>query len=597
MLVREYTEEGVKFSLRLDSETEFTPIIDWHDSDGAFYFSSLQSLVDNGCGEKDEYSYFIPFVALYELDMIEREMLDLPSLYPYEIYIQQDGLITRPDFKYTITYCNFAPNGTRFILSSRCGSIISLDIQDYMLTKEQYRLISAIEEFNALPSEHKEANENLKSFANIKELSILSSTTLDEYLKDKNVILPNRVKIDIRYQDDVLEVIPTIEYECGEKFSYAFDRLREVRDSYPVTQPDGTKTHVVITPKQKEELQNIKQQYRKITDPEKIKAIVESPESYFDTEAIDISELYSDRVIKIGLYEPKFYPFVSPYKSQWIPGYKVVDRTNGTTNLVFKNFQDLAEFKEVINEAQSKNQPYVEFRGVQLSINNALTIEADARKQLDLKQEVLESGDNSKVEVQQKREVLIIEENTDELGFTEGVEQLSQIQSLKLLPNEYLNPNIQLKSHQEQGIAWLQYLFTHNTKGCLLADDMGLGKTLQLLYLIDWHSREHNKNNRPYLIVAPVSLLENWEQEYEKFFAEPRLDILRVSGAPRTLDREFVKKMSQKQIILTSYEGLRSGQLSFGAIDFAIIVLDEAQKIKTPGTQVTNAAKALKGEF
>ncbi|MFR9543229.1 MAG: SNF2-related protein [Rikenellaceae bacterium] len=274
-----------------------------------------------------------------------------------------------------------------------------------------------------------------------------------------------------------------------------------------------------------------------------------------------------------------------------------MDRTNGTTNLVFKNFQDLAEFKEEINEAQGNNQPYVEFRGTQLSISNALTIEADARKQLELKQEVLERGDVPQETTENKREVLIIEENTDELGFTDGVEQLVQIQSLKLLPNEYLNANIQLKSHQEQGIAWLQHLLTHNTKGCLLADDMGLGKTLQLLYLIDWHSREHNKGNKPYLIVAPVSLLENWEQEYEKFFAEPRLNIIRVSGAPRTLDREFVKKMSKNQVILTSYEGLRSGQLSFGAIDFAIIVLDEAQKIKTPGTQVTNAAKALKGEF
>ncbi|MFR9543230.1 MAG: hypothetical protein SNH27_14390 [Rikenellaceae bacterium] len=251
MLIRKYTDEGVKFSLKRDTDDQLIPINDWQESDGAFYISSLQSLVDNGSGEKDEYSYLIPYIALYELDVIEREMLDLPSLYPYEIYIQQDGLITRPDFKYTVSYCSFAPNGNRFVLNSRCGSIIGLDIQDYMLTKEQYDLISAIEEFNALPSEQKETNENLKSFANIKELSISSAAILDEYLRDKNVVLPNRVKIDIRYQDDVLEVIPTIEDECGEKFSYNFDRFREVRDNYPVTQPDGTKTHVVITPKQK----------------------------------------------------------------------------------------------------------------------------------------------------------------------------------------------------------------------------------------------------------------------------------------------------------------------------------------------------------
>lgn len=428
-------------------------------------------------------------------------------------------------------------------------------------------------------------------------MSKSSAATLDEYLDDKNVVLPKRVKINIDYKDDVLEITPTIEGECSDKFSYSFDRLREVRDTYPINHPDGGKTHIVINSEQKQQLQKIKNEYRRISDPKQIKAIVDNPESFFDTDVIDLSELYSDRVIKIGLYKPKFYPFVSPYKSQWIPGYKVTDRTNGTTNLVFKNSQDLADFKGAINEAQENGDKCTEFRGVQLSINDALKIEVDARRQLDAKQKVTDNGANSIKEIEREREVLIIEENTEELGFSEGVGLLKEIHTLKLLPNSYLNPDIQLKSHQEQGIAWLQYLLSHDYRGCLLADDMGLGKTLQLLYLIDWHSRNRNNEDKPYLIVAPVSLLENWELEYKKFFTTPRLTIQRISGVPRTFDKKFVADMSKSQIVLTSYEGMRSGQLSIGAIDFAIIVLDEAQKIKTPSTLVTNAAKALKGDF
>ena len=597
MLIRNIENGCYCFSLNSEQTSEIIPIKDWLLSDGAIYYEPLQSLVDNGYGKKCDYSFIIPFVNIYELDSIELEMLEFPLQYPFEIYIQADGLITKQDFKYDISYCNFAPSGTRFIVNSLSGSILNLDIQNYLLSKEQYRLISAIEEFNNLPAEHKKANANLSCFANIKELSITSASTLDSSLVDKNVILPKRVKINIDYRGDVLDVVPTIDGEYGEKFSYTFDRYNEVRDNYPITQADGGKTHIVVSKEQKEELQKIKKQYRRVSDPKLIKAIVDSPESFFDTEAIDISELYSDRVIKIGLYEPKFYSFISPYKSQWIPCYKVVDRTNGTSNLSFRNYQELADFKNAINESQERGEVYTEFRGTQLSIADAFKIEADARKQLEAKQKVEDKGEDSLEEVKKRREVLIIEENTDELGFSEDVRQLQCDQPLKLLSNKYLNPNISLKSHQEQGIAWLQHLLMLNSKGCLLADDMGLGKTLQLLYLIDWHSRERNNENKPYLIIAPVSLLENWEQEYERFFTAPRLFVQRISGAPRLLDKEFITNMSEKKILLTSYETMRSGQLNFGAIDFAIIVLDEAQKIKTPGTLVTNAAKALKGDF
>ena len=596
MLVQKHTKEGVSFSLESGDSNKLIPITDWQNEGGVFYYVSLQTLVDNGYGKHDDYSYYITYDDIYELDSIEREMLDLPPLYPFEIYIQSDGLINRPDFKYNISFCSFAPNGDRFKVESICGCILNLDIQSYLLNKEQYKLIDAILEFNELSNEEKTPNGNLTNFASIKALSKDSVILLDSYLIDKSVLLPNKVKIHIDYNDGILEVKPTLDDDCGDKFTYAFDRLRDVRDNYPITTENGNKTHVVINELQKKELINVKSKYRKINDPKLIKDIIETPEAYFDTDSVDISELYSDRVIKIGLYEPKFYSFISPYKSQWIPGYKIVDRTNGTTNLVFRNFQELSSFKDTIIETQERGDTCVEYRGVLLSLNDALKIETDAYRQLESKQIVSASGENSIEDTKKTHEVLIIKENTEELGFCENSERIEEIGSIKLICNKYLNSNIKLKNHQEQGVAWLQHLLTRNAKGCLLADDMGLGKTLQLLYLIDWHSREFDCK-KPYLIVAPVSLLENWDQEYAKFFRDPRLEVKRISSAPRSIDTEFIKELSKRRIILTSYETMRLGQLNFGVVDFAIIVLDEAQKIKTPGTLVTNAAKALKGDF
>lgn len=162
---------------------------------------------------------------------------------------------------------------------------------------------------------------------------------------------------------------------------------------------------------------------------------------------------------------------------------------------------------------------------------------------------------------------------------------------------------MELKKHQMGGVAWLQTLIKEKQPGGLLADDMGLGKTLQLLYFIEWHS-QHCDDNKPYLIVAPVSLLENWENEYQKFFSPQNLPLCKLYGGVSLTkennpiqNQQDAKRLQFKQIILTNYETLRSYQISLGLVDFAIIALDEAQKIKTPGTLITNASKALKADF
>ena len=62
-------------------------------------------------------------------------------------------------------------------------------------------------------------------------------------------------------------------------------------------------------------------------------------------------------------------------------------------------------------------------------------------------------------------------------------------------------------------------------------------------------------------------------------------------------NKDIVKRMQNMGIILTNYESLRNAQLNFCAVEFDIVAMDEAQKIKTPGTIVTNAAKALNSNF
>ena len=106
-------------------------------------------------------------------------------------------------------------------------------------------------------------------------------------------------------------------------------------------------------------------------------------------------------------------------------------------------------------------------------------MEIAAKTQLDKKEVVTKTGENSIKERQKQTKVLLIEENLEELGYQAGTTKREQISSYKLFPNNFLDSSVKLKEHQEVGIAWVQNMLQEKSEGCLLADDMGLGKTLQ----------------------------------------------------------------------------------------------------------------------
>ena len=76
---------------------------------------------------------------------------------------------------------------------------------------------------------------------------------------------------------------------------------------------------------------------------------------------------------------------------------------------------------------------------------------------------------------------------------------------------------VELKEHQQTGVAWLTSCYLAGWPGVLLADDMGLGKTLQSLSFLMLLRREGViRSGHPALVVAPTSLLRNWQDEHKK---------------------------------------------------------------------------------
>lgn len=174
-----------------------------------------------------------------------------------------------------------------------------------------------------------------------------------------------------------------------------------------------------------------------------------------------------------------------------------------------------------------------------------------------------------------------------------------------------------LKSHQVEGLNWLAHTTLAGRPGALLADDMGLGKTLQAIAFMAWlqdQAAAGRRQRAPFLIVAPTGLLGTWRAEIEKHLSEPYLGSLvpAFGGNLRLLREEDTfgardietgqaslnaANWRDAGVVLTTYETLRDYHFSFARTRFGLIIFDEIQKLKNPGSQMTRAAKALNSEF
>lgn len=144
----------------------------------------------------------------------------------------------------------------------------------------------------------------------------------------------------------------------------------------------------------------------------------------------------------------------------------------------------------------------------------------------------------------------------------------------------------ELRPYQQEGLNWLAFLYNYGFHG-LLADDMGLGKTVQVLAFLS-----QIPLSGPILIVLPTSLIFNWKREVERFL--PGWSVYLHHGPLRS---KVKKELPSQGIILTSYTTLRLDLPLLSQIDYQSVILDEAQAIKNPQTQISQAVWALQARF
>jgi superfamily II DNA or RNA helicase len=144
----------------------------------------------------------------------------------------------------------------------------------------------------------------------------------------------------------------------------------------------------------------------------------------------------------------------------------------------------------------------------------------------------------------------------------------------------------ELRPYQKRGYNWVCSLLAAGF-GCILADDMGLGKTVQSI-AVCLRLKEEGLLTEPALVIAPASLLENWERELGRF--APSLTVGRYHGAGRSLK-------DGTDLFLTTYQTAVRDAAKLAERTFSLLIVDEAHLMKNAETRGSRTVKGLRSHY
>lgn len=153
-----------------------------------------------------------------------------------------------------------------------------------------------------------------------------------------------------------------------------------------------------------------------------------------------------------------------------------------------------------------------------------------------------------------------------------------------------------LRDYQLQGVKWLMDLWTNGMSG-ILADEMGLGKTVQVIAHVAQLLATNIKG--PFLIVGPLSTVNNWVREFRRFF--PSANVLLYHGS--ISEREELRRerlfgdggrAMDDLVMVTSYEIVMNDSAALRRVpEFQCIIVDEGQRLKNMNCRLIRELKEL----
>ena len=570
------------------------------------------------------------------------EIFDLPEHESFAIELKLSGNSTRSDF--TVNATLVLEDGQRLTSFQIAGPLLQLGHDIFRrLERTEYAALSAINHHQNLANHEKTEFENLTLIKTLQDcrsqglaIDLAQFSRLDIIKADKIGVAATAMR------DGSLMLSPT--FGASLEQAEVETRLGQLAEDGDTSLRVKNK-FVLFNEASKEAVAEILTNRR--IAPEQVEAFLQNPGSFINASLIDLDTGFSLRVLGAEVFEHKYFGEIESNSQDWFGLEEANSPAVGLTQVVELTHSEavLEELAELITDAHSHNAQIIEHESRKISLEDAEDPLALIERKIEwLREQSTEEeldaentlSSESQFDEQPQKAVVGIESNDLELEFSgkfanqnfDPQSESFRTDNLKRLPFQ----------HQTDGIRWLLEHLSKSSQyesgGALLADDMGLGKTFMTLVAIG-ESIERQKNEgitpKPTLIVAPLSLLENWKDEVFKTFKESPFDDIVVLQADNQLNQfkirgsrgETLQNLAEDEgsfkgirfalkvgpdfgparldqpnrLVLATYQTLRDYQFSLGRIDWGIVTFDEAQNIKNPNAMQSRAAKALKADF
>ncbi len=595
----------------------------------------MASLEADGIAEKIDDVYVISDTAFVNLESEDKALLGVPRDLPYEMKVLSQNTPSDSDFE-----CNLellTKGGVRIpYTGQRQGCVIDIENRRYLLSASQLKFMKAIDLLASTSSNHFAKKTDRKAhvldkIGDMQESAESAGIKTDEYLESFSVVRPDKIEPGICFNDDgsmdLFPIASGIELSDSELAEYARDSLRGKNGRKSVSVgPDEHSIEILHSDNYREGLMDIKD--KKHIEKDEVADFLENPTSYFVNPDLFELDGFSERVI--GLAEIAIEQQVqrrgkSLMNINWDSMTFFPESTIGEIapeDLAIETVEDLDSLEMAFERAKNMNKKTIVFKG------NIFRCEPDemkefiqVKKDMFIAQGIL-GGETDEALARLRANQKLSEKSYLGLAIHENIEDLHvekfETEEVDFRIPESLKTN--LYDFQKTGLMWLQQRAASPERAGLLADDMGLGKTLQLLSFIAGEMELGESG--PYLVIVPVTLLENWRQEFDHHF------LSKISENILVLHRDFINAFKDKGIsikqsdgsmkhfphkkkiskaglkiiknaglVITNYETVRDYQISLGEIHFTAVICDEIQKAKNPSTQLTKAIKAMNSTF
>jgi len=599
----------------------------------------LKMLEEQGAAERIANGFRMPADAVVALEEDQASPLRLPRVFPGKFRAAINGRTGNSGFRVHITALM---DDGETSLSLKGPFLVLSESEQYLLSSAELHGLRAWRHHCGLPADARGEAANLRLMAAL-QLAARSGMRIDlAHFERLDVVVPESIGVvATRLPDGSLQLCPSLgDGTTPEQLERRWSQLNLSAEGGVLKIENRI---VLLEPKKLQAVKEVLGNRRIPAD--RVAEFIASPTAFLDAALVNLDMGFSVRVLGVGKLQHMDFGALDTTRRDWF-GLDDRPAPPETIAQLVQTPEELEQFTAALSAGRAQGAERLVFGGETIDISDEAAVERElnaARERIQGRHQ--EAGDKQPGEQPATKRVTVLIDEAQEVR----ADLLSRAEKAAPLQE----PDWSLLSrppfpHQREGIAWISGLIDaalgerpddmYRLQGALLADDMGLGKTYMTLVAASEYLKRQaaaGRSLKPILVVMPLSLLENWEDEVRfTFKASPFRDIVvlqsgrdlnrfRDGRVPResvqladlldddgVMDADTIryalhtgpeagtKRLDMdRRLVLTTYQTLRDYQFSLCRIDWGLVVFDEAQNIKNPNTLQSHAAKGLKADF